>query len=135
MALEHLLTGLLECATNEQGSKSVVKALKEGLTASYSACASRRRGTLPFLPSLCLTDTDPSLSARRAMIVDLALSLTGSQLIASVLLPVRLLSPDLQNLILWFLCRHIVTLRGCKTGSNVIWLLYVHPTQFLLYLF
>jgi hypothetical protein len=30
MALEHLLAGLLEYSTNEQGSKSVVKALKEG---------------------------------------------------------------------------------------------------------
>jgi hypothetical protein len=30
VALEHLLTGLLEFATNEQGSKSLVKALKEG---------------------------------------------------------------------------------------------------------
>ncbi|KAJ7833251.1 hypothetical protein B0H14DRAFT_3871691 [Mycena olivaceomarginata] len=30
MTLEHLLTGLLEFATNEQGSKSVGKALKEG---------------------------------------------------------------------------------------------------------
>ncbi|KAJ7938526.1 armadillo-type protein [Mycena leptocephala] len=30
MALEHILTGLLEFATNEQGSQSVVKALKEG---------------------------------------------------------------------------------------------------------
>jgi predicted PP-loop superfamily ATPase len=29
MALEHLLEGLLEFATDEQGSKSVVKALKE----------------------------------------------------------------------------------------------------------
>jgi hypothetical protein len=27
---------------------------------------------------------------------------------------------------------HIVALRGCKTGSNVIWLWYVHATQFLL---
>jgi len=30
MALEHLLTGLLQFATSEQGSKSVVKALKGG---------------------------------------------------------------------------------------------------------
>lgn len=30
LALGHLLTGLLEYATNEQGSKSVSKALKEG---------------------------------------------------------------------------------------------------------
>jgi pumilio RNA-binding family len=30
MTLDHLLCGLLELATNEQGSKSVTKALKEG---------------------------------------------------------------------------------------------------------
>ena len=30
MALDHLIAGLLEFATNEQGSKSVTKALKEG---------------------------------------------------------------------------------------------------------
>jgi len=30
MALDHLLDGLLEFATNEQGAKSVTKALKEG---------------------------------------------------------------------------------------------------------
>lgn len=30
MALQHLLSGLLEYATNEQGSKSVSKALKDG---------------------------------------------------------------------------------------------------------
>lgn len=30
MALDHLLSGLLEFATNEQGAKSVTKALKEG---------------------------------------------------------------------------------------------------------
>jgi hypothetical protein len=77
------------------------------------------------------------------MVVDLALSLTGSQLIASVLLIVRFLSLDLPNLILYFLRRltrtsalcfmtaSADTLRGCKTGSKVIWLLYVHPIQFL----
>lgn len=30
MALEHLISGLLEYSTNEQGAKSVTKALKEG---------------------------------------------------------------------------------------------------------
>ena len=30
MALDHLLSGLLDYATNEQGVKSVTKALKEG---------------------------------------------------------------------------------------------------------
>jgi hypothetical protein len=28
---------------------------------------------------------------------------------------------------------HIVALRACKTGSKVIWLLYVHPIQLILY--
>ena len=31
MTLDHLLDGLLEFATNEQGSKSLTKALKEGV--------------------------------------------------------------------------------------------------------
>jgi pumilio RNA-binding family len=30
MTIDHLVTGLLEYATHEQGSKSVTKALKEG---------------------------------------------------------------------------------------------------------
>lgn len=30
MALEHIIAGLLDFSTNEQGSKSVTKALKEG---------------------------------------------------------------------------------------------------------
>jgi hypothetical protein len=30
MTLDHLIAGLLEYATNEQGSKSITKALKEG---------------------------------------------------------------------------------------------------------
>ncbi len=30
MTLDHLVAGLLEFATNEQGSKSITKALKEG---------------------------------------------------------------------------------------------------------
>ena len=87
----------------------------------------------------CANETFPVLSARRAMIVDLALSVTGSQLIASVLPTVRfnctVLSPHLtldqadkdQRALLYECIRgHIVTLRGCKTGSKVIWLLYVH---------
>ncbi|KAF8192835.1 hypothetical protein K438DRAFT_1969953 [Mycena galopus ATCC 62051] len=71
MALEYFLTGLLEFATNEQGSKSVVKALKEGGKATLDRVVQR----------MC----EPTKCARRAMIVDLTLSLTGSQLIAAVL--------------------------------------------------
>ncbi|KAJ7077461.1 hypothetical protein C8R44DRAFT_102662 [Mycena epipterygia] len=66
MVPEHLLAGLLEYATNEQGSKSVVKALKEG--------------GKDTLDRMC----EPAKGAWCAMIVDLARSLTGSRLIASV---------------------------------------------------
>ncbi|KAJ7112100.1 armadillo-type protein, partial [Mycena epipterygia] len=114
MALEHLLAGLLEYATNEQGSKSVVKALKEGGKDTLDRVVQR----------MC----EPAKGARRAMIVDLALSLTGSQLIASVL-P----TADKEQRALLYDCirGHIVTLRGCKTGSKVIWLLYVHSVYLL----
>ncbi|TFK90063.1 ARM repeat-containing protein [Polyporus arcularius HHB13444] len=105
MALEHILGGLLDYATNEQGIKSITKALKEG-----------GKDTLDrIIKRMC----EPAKSARRAMIVDLALSVTGSQLIASVL-------PNAdkeQRALLYESIRgHIVTLRGCKTGSKVIWL-------------
>ncbi|KAF7288800.1 PUM-HD domain-containing protein [Mycena chlorophos] len=105
MALDHLIAGLLEFATNEQGNKSVTKALKEG-----------GKDTLDrFVKRMC----EPAKGARRAMIVDLALSPTGSQLIASVL-P----SADKEQRAALYDCirGHIVTLRGCKTGSKVIWL-------------
>ncbi|RXW14073.1 hypothetical protein EST38_g11780 [Candolleomyces aberdarensis] len=105
MTLDHLLDGLLEFATNEQGSKSVTKALKEGGKETLDRVVKR----------MC----EPAKGARRAMIVDLALSATGSQLIASVL-P----TADKEQRALLYDCirGHIVTLRGCKTGSKVIWL-------------
>jgi hypothetical protein len=73
--------------------------------------------------------------------------LTRSELIASVLLPVPLLSLDFHNVYLMIPAQakkdrcaalydciraHIVTLCACKTGSKAIWLLYVHPIQFIL---
>ncbi|KAI8990498.1 ARM repeat-containing protein [Trametes punicea] len=105
MALGHLLAGLLEYATNEQGIKSIMKALKEG-----------GKDTLDrIIRRMC----EPAKSARRAMIVDLALSVTGSQLIASVLPNA---DKDQRALLYDSIRGHIVTLRGCKTGSKVIWL-------------
>ncbi|KAK2462882.1 hypothetical protein APHAL10511_005080 [Amanita phalloides] len=105
LTLDHLLDGLLEFATNEQGSKSITKALKEGGKETLDRIIKR----------MC----EPAKAARRAMIVDLALSVTGSQLIASVL-P----AADKEQRALLYECirGHIVTLRGCKTGSKVIWL-------------
>ncbi|KDR85900.1 hypothetical protein GALMADRAFT_52680 [Galerina marginata CBS 339.88] len=106
MTLDHLLDGLLEFATNEQGAKSVTKALKEGGVDTLDKVVRR----------MC----EPAKGARRAMIVDLALSVTGSQLIASVL-PTA--DKDQRALLYECIRGHIVTLRGCKTGSKVIWLL------------
>ncbi|KAJ3007157.1 hypothetical protein NUW54_g3653 [Trametes sanguinea] len=105
MALDHLLAGLLEYATNEQGIKSITKALKEGGKETLDKIIKR----------MC----EPAKSARRAMIVDLALSVTGSQLIASVLPNA---DKDQRALLYESIRGHIVTLRGCKTGSKVIWL-------------
>ncbi|KAH0582000.1 hypothetical protein H2248_011660 [Termitomyces sp. 'cryptogamus'] len=73
--LQHLLDGLLDFATSEQGAKSVTKALKEGGKATLDRIVER----------MC----EAANGSRRAMIVDLALSVTGSQLIASVLPTVR----------------------------------------------
>ncbi|KIY45800.1 ARM repeat-containing protein [Fistulina hepatica ATCC 64428] len=106
MTLDHLINGLLEFSTNEQGSKSVIKALKEGGKETLDRVVKR----------LC----EPAQGARRAMIVDLALSVTGSQLIASIL-PTA--DKDQRALLYDCIRGHIVTLRGCKTGSKVIWLL------------
>ena len=68
----------------------------------------------------------------------LALSLTGSQLIAIVLHTVSAhgcmiaarsnvsqANKDERALLYESICGPIVTLHGCKTGSKVIWLLYV----------
>lgn len=105
MALDHLVAGLLEFATNEQGSKSVTKALKEGGKETLDRFVKRM--------------AESTKGGRRAIIVDLALSVTGSQLIASVLPNV---DKDQRTLLYESIRGHIVTLRGCKTGSKVIWL-------------
>ncbi|KAJ7084092.1 hypothetical protein C8R44DRAFT_651690, partial [Mycena epipterygia] len=94
MALEHLPAGLLEYATNGQGAQGG----REGH-------ARPRRA-------------EPAKGARCAMIVDLAWSLTTSQLIASVVPTVRAVTARCIR-------GHIVTLRGCKTGKKVIWLLSI----------
>ncbi|KAH8094749.1 ARM repeat-containing protein [Cristinia sonorae] len=105
MALDHLVSGLLEYATSEQGAKSVTKALKEG----------GKDTLVRIIKRMC----EPAKGARRAMIVDLALSATGSQLIAAVLPNA---DKDQRALLYDSIRGHIVTLRGCKTGSKVIWL-------------
>ncbi|KAH7924798.1 ARM repeat-containing protein [Leucogyrophana mollusca] len=105
MTLDHLVSDLLEYATNEQGFKSVTKALKETGGDTLNRIVKR----------MC----EPAKGGRRAMVVDLALSVTGSQLIASTLPQA---DKDQRSLLYDCIRGHIVTLRGCKTGSKVIWL-------------
>ncbi|KAH7914543.1 armadillo-type protein [Hygrophoropsis aurantiaca] len=105
MTLDHLISDLLEFATNEQGFKSVTKALKETGADTLNRIVKR----------MC----EPAKGGRRAMVVDLALSVTGSQLIASTLPQA---DKDQRALLYDCIRGHIVTLRGCKTGSKVIWL-------------
>lgn len=105
MCLDHLINDLLDFATNEQGFKSIMRAFKDAGPETTSRMVKR----------MC----EPSKGGRRAMIVDLALSVTGSQLIASVLPQA---DKDQRALLYDCIKGHIVTLRGCKTGSKVIWL-------------
>ncbi|KIJ66591.1 hypothetical protein HYDPIDRAFT_186891 [Hydnomerulius pinastri MD-312] len=105
MCLDHLISDLLDYATSEQGFKSVTKAFKETGPETLGRIVQR----------MC----EPAKGGRRAMIVDLALSVTGSQLIASVLPQA---DKDQRTLLYDCIRGHIVTLRGCKTGSKVIWL-------------
>ncbi|KAG1859848.1 armadillo-type protein [Suillus subluteus] len=106
MCLDHIMSDLLDYATNEQGYKSVTKALKETGSETLDRIVKR----------MC----EPAKGGRRAMIVDLALSVTGSQLIASTLPQA---DKDQRTMLYDCIRGHIVTLRGCKTGSKVIWLL------------
>ncbi|KAF9225153.1 ARM repeat-containing protein [Gyrodon lividus] len=106
MCLDHLIADLLDYATNEQGFKSVTKAFKETGPETLGRIVKR----------MC----EPAKGGRRAMIVDLALSVTGSQLIANVLPQA---DKDQRTMLYDCIRGHIVTLRGCKTGSKVIWLL------------
>lgn len=90
MALDHLVTGLLEFATNEQGSKSVTKALKEGGKETLDRFVKRMAESTKGYDGVSSSHCDTRVlirvhSGRRAIIVDLALSVTGSQLIATVL--------------------------------------------------
>jgi pumilio RNA-binding family len=107
MALDHLIAGLLEFATNEQGSKSVTKALKEGgketLDRFVKRMAESTKGYGRISTVHCSRDVCLQVhSGRRAIVVDLALSVTGSQLIASVLPNVCLI---------------------LHTGTRVVWVL------------
>jgi pumilio RNA-binding family len=71
MVLDHIINDLFDYATNEQAMKSVNKALKEG--------------GQDMLDRMVKRLSEPARGGRRAMIVDLALSGIGAQLIGTVL--------------------------------------------------
>lgn len=120
LALDLLIGGLLEYATNEQGIKSITKALKEGGKDTLDRII--KRMCEPAKRYVCVDRLNYSVlilssSARRAMIVDLALSVTGSQLIASVLPNVRSsLRSSAYSLTLHRLTR--TSVRSCTTPSE-----------------
>ena len=94
MALEHLVAGLLDFATHEQGTKSITKALKEGGKDTLDRVIARMcEQSKGYAPNRSASTAPQTLtrrsSGRRAIIVDLALSVAGSQLIATVLPNVR----------------------------------------------
>ncbi|KAJ7089155.1 hypothetical protein C8R44DRAFT_892533 [Mycena epipterygia] len=109
---EHLLAGLLEYATNERGSKSVVKVLKEGGKDTLDRVVQSPRRVCGLFSSPCFYVSTCSMTVHG---VDLALSLTGSRLVASA-------DKGQRTLLYGCIRGHIVTLRGCKTGKKVIWL-------------
>ncbi|KAK0442199.1 hypothetical protein EV421DRAFT_1662822, partial [Armillaria borealis] len=69
LTLDHLISDLLEYATNKEGYKSVLKALEEG-----------GKDALDNVDMVVNRMCELAKSARCAMVVDLALSVTGSQL-------------------------------------------------------
>ncbi|KAJ7859115.1 hypothetical protein B0H13DRAFT_2672374 [Mycena leptocephala] len=131
-ALEHLLTGLLEFVTNDHGSKSVVKALKEVRKETLDRVVQRMCEPAKryiFLSSFL------SFSRLTLAVVLVVRSRALAHGEPGDLPTVRLLSLDLHNFHLMIpahadkdqraalydcIRRHIVTLRGCKM---VIWLL------------
>jgi pumilio RNA-binding family len=128
MTVDHLLSGLLDYASHEQGYKSVTKALKEGgkdvLDRVVKRMCEPAKG-YTFIFDLCHLFT-LSNSGRRAMIVDLALSVTGSQLIASVLPTVRNMSSRFNLYVSDALIRRRIRINGrfCTSASVAISLLF-----------
>ncbi|EJD54605.1 ARM repeat-containing protein [Auricularia subglabra TFB-10046 SS5] len=105
LALNCILDNFLEYATHEQGIKSIQKALKEGGPEA--------------LDKICTRLGESQKGGRRAILVDLALNPLGSQLIANILPSVN---KEQRTMLYDAIKRHVVTLRGSKTGSKTVWL-------------
>jgi pumilio RNA-binding family len=139
-ALSLIVTSLHLYGTDAQALKSIDKAIKCGGSEVLDKLVNR----------LC----EPGTGKRRAMLVDLALNAAGSQLITLIL---PLVNKD-QGTTLYDavspytftntpngrgltrksqIKKHVVTLKGSKSGSRVTWLLYAlgpYPRAFSLIL-
>ncbi|KAF8586248.1 ARM repeat-containing protein [Ramaria rubella] len=105
LAITNLVNGLSQYASHEQSIKSVLKALKEGGPEVLDKVVVR----------LC----EPPKGGRRASLVDISLSPIGSQLVGTILPNVN---KEQRSALYEAIRGHVVTLRGSRVGSKVIWL-------------
>jgi pumilio RNA-binding family len=143
MTVDHLVEGLLEFATHEQGSKSVTKSLKEGGKDTLNKIVKRMcepaKGYADFYadPLRQFEWTSQRKTGHHCRLgIDRHRQPTHREYSShcprfylfpgSVVSHVCLQADKDQRALLYECIRsHIVTLRGCKTGSKVIWLLCV----------
>ncbi|KIJ54299.1 hypothetical protein M422DRAFT_241548 [Sphaerobolus stellatus SS14] len=104
-AIDNLIKGLSQYASHEQSIKSVLKALKEG--------------GADVLDRVVLRLCEPPKGGRRASLVDISLSPIGSQLVGTILPNVN---KEQRSALYEAIRGHVVTLRGSRVGSKVIWL-------------
>ncbi|KAF8713673.1 Pumilio-family RNA binding repeat, partial [Rhizoctonia solani] len=104
-AVSALVQHIPMLALDPQGIKVIEKAIKSGGSSSVEIVARRL--------------SEPAKSGRRPIIVDLALGAMGSQLI-SMLLP--MLNKNMWSVLHESVKGHIVTLKGSKSGSRIVWL-------------
>ncbi|QRV95096.1 Pumilio-family RNA binding repeat [Ceratobasidium sp. AG-Ba] len=104
-AVTALVEHIPALSTDPQGVKAIEKAIKSGGPQAVEQIVHRL--------------SEPAKSGRRPLVVDLALSSAGSQLI-SMLLPMlnKAQGASLHDSVKG----HIVTLKGSKSGSRVVWL-------------
>ncbi|KAG9086257.1 hypothetical protein FS749_003771 [Ceratobasidium sp. UAMH 11750] len=99
--VEHLST----LSTDPQGVKAIEKAIKSGGPQAVEKVVRRL--------------SEPAKSGRRPLVVDMALGSAGSQLV-SMLLP--MINKAQWTMLYDSVKGHIVTLKGSKSGSRVVWL-------------
>ncbi|KAG8793438.1 hypothetical protein FRC12_002734 [Ceratobasidium sp. 428] len=104
-AVDALVEHISPLSADPQGIKAIEKAIKSGGPQAVDKIVRRL--------------SEPAKTARRPLVVDLALGSAGSQLI-SMLLP--LLSKVQWTSLYDSVKGHIVTLKGSKSGSRVVWL-------------